>query len=121
MRIEELRICRMELIEAILTRIRAWDSGIETGISIIEINGTDIKKIQDYDKEISKSLNKTNIDKNYKQKIDELTSEMIYFLDKIEEEKRILLEEKKQFDKNNDILKIYNPSNFKAAFIDKSV
>ncbi len=46
---------------------------------------------------------------------------MKYFLDLMEKNKKILLEEKKQLGKNDDIITSYISSPLKARFIDKNV
>ncbi|MDY0235509.1 MAG: hypothetical protein RBR71_05745 [Gudongella sp.] len=118
--IENLEISKQELLDRILNRIKAWDMDIETGIKIIEENGNDIKRIQEYNRDGAKKSVILETEEDYIQRIEELSTEMKCFLDKMDERKRILLEEKKILGKSNEIIKNYISSDFKAVFIDKN-
>lgn len=121
MTVKDMETSRDKLLDAILTRVKAWDSDLEAGIEIIGKNEIDIKKLQELEDLIHKESSKLEDERAYENKISDLRLEMKNFLEKMEEKKKILLEEKKTFGKNNDIITNYISSDLKAAFIDKNV
>ena len=121
MSMEEVSLSKMEILDTILNRLKTWDLDLESGIKIIQENEIDIKKIQDCKRNISGKPSEIELGEDYKQKIDELNSIMIKFMEQMGKNKQILLEEMNMNSRNNDIITSYISSDFKAAFIDKNV
>lgn len=121
MKIEEVKTTIFKTCEGILSRIKEWDNDIDSGITIIEKNEIDIKNIQKYYTEFPEEVVIWQQEKVYRQKIEELTSEMKTFLGKIEDKKQVLLNEKKQLINNDSIITNYISADLKSIFIDRDV
>lgn len=121
MTLSDIKICRTKVLREILSRINTWDKGLETGLHIIDQNEKDLTKIKNYNEIIIKESSNLASDKEYADLINQVLLKMKLFLKEMEENKKILLDQKKDLGKHNDILTNYISSGLEAKFIDKNV
>jgi pullulanase/glycogen debranching enzyme len=107
--------------DTILDRIKNWNDDLETGIEIIERNENDIIQMQNEFNEFPKEPKNTELEEDYRQKIEELARELKSFVEKIEEKKLGLLDEKKQFNNNIGTITNYISPHLKSVFIDREI
>ena len=112
---------RNEILDDILNNMRTWDNSIESGISIIESNQLGLYEIGNLNTKIYSITDTFTNDEDYNYKLNLIMQELEDLTVSLKGKRNTMLDEKKQFNKKDQVIKSYISINREPVFIDKDV
>lgn len=106
---------RIKLLEEIIDNLLNWDGKLDSAIRLIEINDQLLEKIKTIktNEQINNSL--------YEEKLKETVKQLDKFLETLKKARIEMIEENKQLNLKDKVLKNYIPQIDETIFIDKDV
>lgn len=106
---------RIKLLEEIIDNLLNWDGKLDSAIRLIEINDQLLEKIKTIktNEQINNSL--------YEEKLKETVKQLDNFLEILKKARIEMIEENKQLNLKDKVLKNYIPQIDETIFIDKDV
>jgi len=106
---------RIKLLEEIIDNLLNWDGKLDSAIRLIEINDQLLEKIKTIktNEQINNSL--------YEEKLKETVKQLDNFLETLKKARIEMIEENKQLNLKDKVLKNYIPQIDETIFIDKDV
>lgn len=117
----ELLKSRNEILDQILNSMRNWDNTIESGIDIIESNQDGLSKLGSLNTKIYSLTETYTNDEEYNFKLNSIMMELDKLTNSLKDKRIILLEEKQQFNKKDQVVKSYISLKREPVFIDKDI
>jgi hypothetical protein len=112
---------RNGILDDILNNMRTWDNTIESGINIIESNQLGLYEIGNLNAEINSLTDTFTNDEDYNYKLNLIMQELENLTVSLKGKRNTMLDEKKQFNKKDQVIKSYISINREPVFIDKDV
>ena len=119
--IEDLLKFRNAILDDVLNNMRAWDSNIESGISLIESNQVSLDNLKTLNPELYKFDAVSIHDDEYNHKLSLITKELEKLTNALRCEQLNLVEGKQQLNKKNQVINSYISVKKESVFIDKDV
>jgi len=106
---------RIKLLEEIIDNLLNWDGKLDSAIRLIEINDQLLEKVKTIktNEQINNSL--------YEEKLKETVKQLDNFLETLKKARIEMIEENKQLNLKDKVLKNYIPQIDETIFIDKDV
>ncbi|HOK62337.1 MAG TPA: hypothetical protein PK083_02895 [Soehngenia sp.] len=106
---------RIKLLEEIIDNLLNWDGKLDSAIRLIEINDQLLEKVKTIktNEQINNSL--------YEEKLKETVKQLDKFLETLKKARIEMIEENKQLNLKDKVLKNYIPQIDETIFIDKDV
>lgn len=110
---------RVEIVERILSRLRFWDGGMESGVDLVETNQGDYDQLKCANEKLSKFRISTRDEQEYKDKLEELVKEQNKLSQTLKKEQDDLLQGMKELGKKSKVMSSYISVKQESVFVDK--
>lgn len=110
---------RVEIVERILSRLRFWDGGMESGVDLVETNQGDYDQLKCANEKLSKFRISTRDEQEYKDKLEELVKEQNKLSQALKKEQDDLLQGMKELGKKSKVMSSYISVKQESVFVDK--